>query len=293
LSEKVIVYSDGGADPNPGIGGWAAILQYGEKEKVLTGNAAQTTNNRMELTAAIEALRALKRPCQISFHTDSQYVRRGITEWIEEWAARSWRSKTGKPVQNVDLWKALWPQVQRHEIEWHWVKGHAGDPMNERVDRLARQARLAITPPDEVDENVPRLYLRASCKGNPGPGGWGVVLVAGGETEQMSGSAVSTTNNRMEITAALEGLLMSPPGAIIQVFTTSDYLYQGITKWIYGWRQRNWQKKDGQPVANGDLWQALDQLAGQHSIQWINAKGQNNPFLEDAAKLASAAIAIA
>lgn len=293
MTDQVIIYSDGGADPNPGIGGWAAVLQFGENEKVLTGNDPQATNNRMELKAAIEALRALKRPCSISFHTDSQYVRRGITEWIEGWAARGWKSKTGKPVQNVDLWKALWPQVKRHDIEWHWVKGHAGDPMNERVDRLARQARLAITPPEVVDENVPRLYLRSSCKGNPGPGGWGVVLAEGDDTEQMSGSAVSTTNNRMEITAALEGLLMLTPGDTVQVLTTSDYLYQGITKWIYGWRQRNWQKRDGKPVANGDLWQALDQLTGQYSIQWINAKGQDNPLLDDAAKIAADAIAMA
>lgn len=293
MADKVIIYSDGGADPNPGIGGWAAVLRFGEKEKVLTGNDPQTTNNRMELQAAIEALRALKRPCQIAFHTDSQYLRQGITEWIAGWASRHWQSKTGKPIQNVDLWKALWPLVQRHEIEWHWVKGHAGNPMNERVDRLARQARLAITPPDEVDESVPRLYVRASCKGNPGPGGWGAVLAVGEETEQMSGSAVSTTNNRMEITAAIEGILMLPPGSTVQILTTSDYVYQGITKWIYGWRRRNWLKKDGKPVANGDLWQALDQLAGQYSIQWLNAKGQDNPFLDDAGKLAVSAIAIA
>lgn len=283
---KVIIYSDGGSDPNPGIGGWAAILRFGERERVLTGNDPNTTNNRMELQAAIGALRQLKRPCEIDFYTDSQYLRRGISEWIEGWAAKGWKSKAGKPIQNVDLWKALWPLVQKHTIEWHWVKGHAGNVYNERVDVLARQARLEITPETAVGEDVAKLFLRSSCKGNPGPGGWGVVLEVGDETEQHSGSDASTTNNRMELMAALEGLLLLPPNSSVQVLTTSDYVFQGATRWIHGWRQRNWVKRDGKPVANGDLWQALDQLMGSYAVRWINAKGQALESLEVAGKLA-------
>lgn len=294
MTESVIIYSDGGSDPNPGIGGWAAVLRFGEYEKVLTGNHPSTTNNRMELTAALEALRVLKRPCQIEFYTDSEYLRKGVTEWIEQWREKGWRSKSGKPVQNEDLWQALWPQIQRHEINWHWVKGHSGDEMNERVDRLARRARLEITPPDVVDPDVPRLYLRASCKGNPGPGGWGTVLEqADDETIQTSGSEPSTTNNRMELTAAIQGLLLLPPGSTVQILTTSDYLYQGITKWIHGWRRRDWKKRDGKPVANVDLWQALDQLLDQYTVQWLNAKGQDRPGLEEAGRLAVDAVTIA
>lgn len=290
---KVEIYTDGGADPNPGIGGWAALLLSGEHEKVLTGHQPSTTNNRMELTAAIEALRALKRPCQIEFYTDSEYLRRGITEWIEKWAGKNWQHKSGKPVSNADLWQALWPLVKRHEINWHWVKGHAGNRYNERVDALARQARLEITPDAQISDDIPRLFVRASCKGNPGPGGWGAVLELGGETQQASGSAVSSTNNRMEITAVIEGLLLLPAGSTVQVFTTSDYLYQGITGWIQGWRKRAWQKKDGKPVANADLWQALDQLSHQYAVRWINAKGQEKPALEEAGKLAVNAINVA
>ncbi|HID52794.1 MAG TPA: ribonuclease HI [Anaerolineae bacterium] len=288
----VIIYTDGGADPNPGIGGWAAILRFGQHEKVLTGNEPQTTNNRMELQAAIGALQALKRPSTIQFYTDSEYLRKGITEWIEGWAANNWQKK-GKPVQNADLWQKLWPLVKQHQIEWHWVKGHAGNEFNERVDRLARQARLEITPPDQIDETIPRLYVRSSCKGNPGPGGWGAVLEDGEETTQSSGSAPSTTNNRMEMTAVIEGLLLLSPGSAVQVFTTSDYLYQGITQWIRKWRQRNWLKKDGKPVANADLWQALDELAQNYAIRWINAKGQALQGLEEAGKLAVEAVKIA
>jgi ribonuclease HI len=179
--------------------------------------------------------------------------------------------------------------TEQHEIEWHWVRGHAGNPLNERVDQLARQARLEITPEEELAADMPRLYVRASCKGNPGPGGWGVVLERGEETEQASGSVPQSTNNRMEITAVIEGLLLIPPDSAVQLFTTSDYLYQGATRWIHGWRKNNWQKKDGQPVANADLWQALDQLTGQYKIRWLNAKGQEIPALEEASLIAAKA----
>lgn len=290
---QVVIYTDGGADPNPGIGGWAAVLQYGPHEKVLTGNDPDTTNNRMELQAAIAALAALKRPSQVEFHTDSEYLRQGITQWIDRWAANNWVHKGGRPVSNADLWQTLWPLVKRHEIDWHWVKGHAGHEMNERVDQLAREARLKITPDAEISDKIPCLYLRASCKGNPGPGGWGVVMEHAAETTQTSGSMASTTNNRMELMAAIEGLLLLPTGSQVQIFTTSDYLFQGATQWIHGWRKRNWQKKDGQPVANADLWQALDQLAQQYAIRWLNAKGQATPALDEAGKLASAAIQVA
>lgn len=286
MADKIIIYSDGGSDPNPGIGGWAAVLRSGRHEKVLSGNDPSSTNNRMELTAAIMALEALKRPSAIEFHTDSEYLRKGITEWIERWAANEWKTKGGKQVSNVDLWQRLWPLVKKHEINWHWVKGHAGDPLNEKVDALARQARLEITPAEQLSADIPRLFLRSSCKGNPGPGGWGAVLEVGDETEQNSGSETKTTNNRMEITAAIEGILMLPRGSDVQVFTTSDYLFQGATRWIHGWRRRDWVKKDQKPVANVDLWQALDKLQEGYAVRWINAKGQDLESLQVAGKLA-------
>ncbi|MCL4868472.1 MAG: ribonuclease HI [Anaerolineae bacterium] len=285
---QVVIYSDGGADPNPGIGGWAAVLRYGEHEKVLTGHDPQTTNSRMELQAALAALQALKRPSTVTFHTDSEYLRRGITEWAEKWAAKGWQ-KEGKPTPNADLWQQLLPLVKQHQIEWHWVKGHSGDPMNERVDQLARQARLEITPKVQLSPNIPRLYLRASCQGNPGPGGWGVVMETGEETRQASGSELKTTNNRMEIAAAIAAIQLLPPNAAAQLFTTSDYLFQGATQWLHGWRKRAWHKKDGQPIANHDLWQQLDQLLASRSIYWINAKGEEGKQLiglQEAGKLA-------
>lgn len=135
----VTIYSDGACDGNPGPGGWAALLRFGQHEKVLTGSDPATTNNRMELTAAIQALATLKEPCQVDFYTDSEYLRRGITEWLPLWRERSWRRKGGK-LANVDLWQALDAAVQPHSITWHWVRGHAGDRYNQRVDRLAKNA---------------------------------------------------------------------------------------------------------------------------------------------------------
>jgi ribonuclease HI len=290
--DQVTIYSDGGADPNPGIGGWAAILRFGRREKVLTGSHPQTTNNRMELQAAIAALEALSRPCHVDFYTDSQYVRQGISQWIEGWARRGWRSQSGQDIANVDLWKRLWELSQEHEIEWHWVRGHSGNRYNERVDELARAARLAITPAVELGEDVPRLYIRASVSGNPGPGGWGVVLEEGDETEQFSGSEPSTTNNRMELRAAIEALQLLPPTQPVELFTTSDYVYQGATSWIDGWRKRSWQKQGGQPVANADLWQELDRLLQARTVRWINAKGKGEAMplgLVEAGRLAAGA----
>lgn len=136
---QVTIYTDGACDPNPGPGGWAALLRSRGQEKELSGSEPATTNNRMELTAAIRALEALNQPCQVDFYTDSEYLKRGITEWMPNWRARNWRRKGGA-LANVDLWKALDSAIQPHQINWHWVRGHAGNPDNQRVDGLARQA---------------------------------------------------------------------------------------------------------------------------------------------------------
>ena len=138
--QSVTIYTDGACRGNPGPGGWGAVLISGPHRKELKGAEPATTNNRMELTAAIEALAALKRGCQVRLYTDSQYVRQGITEWIHRWKERDWRTADKKPVKNIDLWQTLDAQIERHRIEWHWVKGHAGVPDNERADQLANEA---------------------------------------------------------------------------------------------------------------------------------------------------------
>ncbi len=135
----MVIYTDGACSGNPGPGGWGAVLISGGKEKEICGGEGATTNNRMELMAAIRALEALTRPCQVELHTDSQYVRTGITEWLAGWKARGWRTASKAPVKNEDLWKRLDEARQRHQVDWRWVKGHAGHELNERADGLARK----------------------------------------------------------------------------------------------------------------------------------------------------------
>jgi len=137
---EVEIFTDGACRGNPGPGGWGVILRFGAVEKELSGGAAATTNNRMEMTAAIEGLSALKRPCLVRLYTDSQYLRDGIMRWLPQWKTRSWRTADKKPVKNVDLWQRLDAAAARHQVEWVWVRGHAGHPENERADALARAA---------------------------------------------------------------------------------------------------------------------------------------------------------
>jgi ribonuclease HI len=139
LTKRVEIYTDGACRGNPGPGGWGALLIAGKRRKTMHGGEAGTTNNRMELTAAIQALNALKRPCKVNLHTDSKYVMHGITEWMDNWKARGWRTAAKKPVKNKDLWQALDEACERHDITWKWVKGHDGDPGNEEADELANR----------------------------------------------------------------------------------------------------------------------------------------------------------
>lgn len=149
------IHTDGACSGNPGPGGWGAVLQWNGTVKELKGGEPLTTNNRMELIAAIEALGALKRPCQVHLHTDSQYVKNGLTGWIHSWKRNGWRTADKKPVKNVELWQALDAAVERHNIVWHWVKGHAGDLMNERADRLANEGMAPFKKRQQMPGLVP------------------------------------------------------------------------------------------------------------------------------------------
>ncbi|OGT53280.1 MAG: ribonuclease HI [Gammaproteobacteria bacterium RIFCSPHIGHO2_12_FULL_42_13] len=138
--KKIIIYTDGACQGNPGPGGWGALLRYGGHEKKLSGAEHATTNNRMELTAAIKALATIREPCIIEIHTDSKYLQQGISEWLPQWKKNHWKKSDKKPVKNIDLWQALDAEANRHKISWHWVKGHSGHPENDIADALATQA---------------------------------------------------------------------------------------------------------------------------------------------------------
>jgi ribonuclease HI len=141
--ERVTIYTDGACSGNPGPGGWGAVLMFGEHRKEFKGGEPHTTNNRMELMAAITALEALKRPCDVALYTDSEYLRGGITSWIKGWKKNGWRTADKKPVKNIDLWQRLDAALGHHQLQWHWVKGHAGHALNERADELAREGLVA------------------------------------------------------------------------------------------------------------------------------------------------------
>lgn len=144
--KKIVdIYTDGACRGNPGPGGWGALLLYDHKEKTLNGSEPHTTNNRMEMMAAIKALEALKYPCEVNLYTDSKYLKDGISQWIHGWKKKNWQTSNKEPVKNADLWQILDPLTQRHKITWHWVRGHNGHPENERADALARQAIDTLT----------------------------------------------------------------------------------------------------------------------------------------------------
>ncbi len=144
MSERVVIYTDGACKGNPGPGGWGALMRWGSHEKELFGGEARTTNNRMELTAVIEALSALRQRASVAVYTDSEYVKNGITSWIHNWKLRGWRTADKKPVKNVDLWQRLDQLAAAHDVRWHWVRGHDGDPGNERADELANQGVAGV-----------------------------------------------------------------------------------------------------------------------------------------------------
>jgi len=289
---EITIYTDGGADPNPGIGGWAAILidPVTGKAREISGGEPRATNNRMELTAAIRALEALKRPCRIDLFTDSLYLRKGITEWLPGWIARGWRRKDGE-LQNEDLWRRLAELIERHEVHWDWVRGHAGNRWNERADELATQeirklrgGRGAAPPPPEAE-----IFLRVSCAGRKG--GWAALVRQGGEETVLSGGLSSTTANQLDLMGAIAALERLPPGTSVAIYTGSDYLRNGALRWIAGWKRRGWKTQEGQPVQNRELWERLEKAMAAHRVLWPEIKGSEVPELKELAKVAKGAAA--
>ncbi len=282
---EVEIYTDGGCDPNPGPGGWGAVLLYGDHTREISGASAATTNNRMELTAALSALRTLKRPCEVTLYTDSQYLRRGITEWLASWQEGGWRTSGGDAVENRDLWCELADEVRRHRVEWRWVRGHAGNPFNERADVLATEARRALVASNPMnhgkdgtaeEKNLPQvdIYTRGCALSVEGEacemqvGGYAAVLVRGEASEVVSGARPSTTNNAMELWAAIAALRSLEGRSRANVYTLSKYVLHGATRWLPVWRRRGWQTRGGQQVKNKKEWEELDRVMDAHAVVW-------------------------
>ncbi len=289
---EITIYTDGGADPNPGTGGWAAILidPASGKAREISGGEPQATNNRMELTAAIRALEALKRPCRVRLFTDSLYLRKGITEWLPGWRTRGWRRKTGE-LQNEDLWRRLAELIERHEVRWDWVRGHAGDKWNERADELAtreirrrRAGESAAAVPAAAEADV---FLRVSCAGRRG--GWAALVRHGGAETVLSGGLAATTANQLDLLGAIAALEKLPRGISVAVHTGSDYLRNGATRWLASWKRRGWKTQEGQPVLNRVLWERLEAAMAARRVSWPEVKGREVPELKELGKVAKEA----
>lgn len=249
---QVTIYTDGACDPNPGPGGWAAILVSGPHEKELTGSDPETTNNRMELQAVISALQALKQPSQVTLYTDSRYVQQGITDWLPHWQKNNWQTSTKQDVKNRDLWEALAAAIAPHTINWQWLKGHAGHPLNERADRLA-VAQIPRTTPQHNHDAA--LYIGVSCQSPQGAGTWVVLVQIDDTLIEKSGHRKNTTANQLLLIAAFEGLRLLPFNRVVRVFSNADYLVKGATQWLPNWIKRNW--RGDKPIQNLPEWQAL------------------------------------
>ncbi len=263
---EVTIYTDGGSDPNPGPGGWGAVLISGDHQKELSGGDPNTTNNRMELQAAISALSALNRSCKVDLYTDSQYMRKGITEWVFKWQQNNWQTSAKKPVQNADLWKLLVQATERHTIEWHWVKGHAGNKYNEIVDRLAS---AAIPRQDQTNLTADAyLYTTVSCLKNGGRGGWIAYIKTADNDYEVSGVEDVSTANQLHIQAVIGGLKTIDPALSVHIVTTSDYMKQGATQWIGGWQGRGWRNGSGDPIKNMAQWKDYAATRLGRKVSW-------------------------
>jgi len=287
------IFTDGGCDPNPGPGGWGAVLLYGPHRQELSGAEAHTTNNRMELTAAIEALRALKRPCRVEIVTDSEYLKRGVTEWLPRWVAQGWRRAHGQPIENLDLWKQLVEELGKHTVSWRWIRGHSGHPMNERADALARAAREGLTRAKRAAvkeaDPIPRIeaYTRGCALGAPGPGGYAAILRRpSGETWAVSGARGEATANQMELQAAIAALQAVGEPAEMTIYTPSKYVLDGATKWLPSWRRNGWQTRTGEAVKHREAWEELGHLMERHRVQWHHLPPDGDTHSAEAVRLA-------
>lgn len=260
-----ILYTDGGAAPNPGPGGWGVVVLDQDERKLdeYSGGSAESTNNRMELTAAIEALARQPAAVPVVLYTDSTYVRNGITKWIHGWIRKNWRRgpKGDQPVLNDDLWKRLHALTTERQVEWRWLKGHAGHEHNERADELATEALRAhgggvegSAVAAEAVEADHEVFIKVRAVGRRAS--WLALLVADEGQQQLDGR-VDGTANRAELAAGLEVLQRLPRDRSILI-RSGDYLAKGCRDWLPGWKSRGWQTAAGDPVKNDDLWRLLD-----------------------------------
>ncbi len=289
----VTIYTDGGCRPNPGPGGWGAVLLHPGRDPVeLSGGKSEATNNRMEMVAAIEALGALDGPHRVELFTDSTYLKKGVTEWLAKWRAKGWKTAGKKDVKNRDLWEELDKALAIHEVDWHWTKGHAGDRWNEVADELA-SAAMPRAPLPIDDKTAVHLFTAVAYSGKKKAGSWGVVLRFADDEKGLSDRVAEVSANRMHLLSAISGLEELKRRVRVHLYTVSDYLKDGATSWVPGWKQRGWKTREGKPVSHRDLWQKLDDLTNQHQVEWHVVDKNDMPAdMEYAKQLAKDALTL-
>ncbi len=292
---ELVIYTDGACSPNPGPGGWGAVILSGNSLlSELSGYGGESsTNNRMELTGAVAALKSLQSAHRIVLYTDSQYLKNGITDWITTWQKNNWQTAARNPVKNADLWQELLIQVKRHSIIWKWVRGHETNRWNNRADELAVAARKRAEKPFEPlkrvvpDDNDIHLFTGVTCKHKSGIGGWAVLLTWRNRVRLLGAGVEGMTANQLYVRAVIAGLESLKKALPVHVHTHSGYLRDGADSWLEGWRKRDWQTRDGSPVSNRELWQQLSELLGQHKVTFhLEDRDEPPCFLQEAKELA-------
>jgi ribonuclease HI len=289
-SAPVQIYTDGSCSPNPGPGGWAAVLLFDQGNKIveLHGNENQSTNNRMELTAALKALQSLEEHNDVEIFTDSRYLQRGISEWLAKWKTNGWVTAEGAPVKNRDLWQAFSIQIERHKITWTWIKGHSKNSWNERADELAAAVRQSLnTSTVTLDPCGVHLYAGVTWRHSLACGAWAVILNYGRHYKVIGGASNNTTANRLYLHAVIEGMLSLKRTIPVYIYTRSGYLRDGLEVWLDSWRKRNWLTRDGAMVSNVEQWRQLASLKEKYPIKIVSVSPENPPcHLQEAKELA-------
>ena len=283
------IYTDGACRGNPGDGGWGVVIEHGNDRTEANGAAPDTTNNRMELTAAIEALERMHPGARVRLTTDSAYVRKGITVWVRTWKQNAWRTSRGTAVKNRDLWQRLDAAASRCTVQWQWVKGHSGHPGNTRADKLARDGLLGriIGRSGEPDTEAPpavgrppppdaiRVYLACEWTARRGRGGarhgrgaWAAIVDDNGAETTLGALDDDTTKQRLELTSTVHALAHIEPGRSVEIHTFSHYLEDGITQWLHIWKSQNWHRGAGGRIKNHDLWSALATETERLDVHW-------------------------
>ncbi len=259
------------------------ILPLKGKKRELSGKVENTTNNRMELQASLEALQALASPSTVQLYTDSKYVQNGISKWIVNWRNNNWLTAQKEAVKNRDLWEALNREIQRHKVQWLWVKGHADNPHNERADALAVAARGRIPLP-LAEETAVHIFLGITWKQKLKIGSWAAIFRYQKHFKVIGEAVENSSANRIHIQSACSALQNLKRRLPIHLYTSSGYLKDGAGNWLKGWEQNGWHTREGKSVSNREEWQALNRVLREYSVNFHKIDKEMPPCHSQEAK---------